>query len=81
MVMIFVLDGSYADTSDADCQAMIEYAKEKKALSEDMASFPIDHLAGHFALSDSLSASDDDYNAMEAAWAELLEKLGVTPEF
>lgn len=75
---VFILD---PDSTEADGKAFLEHVKANKAFTEDLGSLPIDHLVGNVAFMYGLSVDEEFYNAFDAAYNELVEKLGVTPEF
>lgn len=81
LIMFFTFDENVADTTAEEVQEMMDFIREKKQLTEDYMSQPIDHLAGNVAFSFIYTTEDDVYEAAEAAYEQLMSALGVTPEF
>ncbi len=82
MAMIFVLSGSEADTSEEQLNEWIEAIKaDKKLPLEGEMTIAIDHLVGNLAFSYSTVLDEDAYNAMDAAYKNLVEALGAKEEF
>ena len=81
LIMIFLFDGSLPDTTPEAASEMKNYIKENKMLPEEYASFPVDHLVGDVAFCYMLTTDDDVYNAMDAAYNDLVAAMGVTPDF
>ena len=81
LIMIFIFDGSLPDTTPEAASEMKNYIKENKMLPEEYASFPVDHLVGDVAFCYMLTTDDDVYNAMDAAYNDLVSAMGVTPDF
>ena len=82
MVMIFLFDGSNADTSEEDLNTWLDGIREKKTLPEEYMSMPVDHLVGNIGFTYEIYIQDEDaYNAMNDAFHALMQAKGVTPEF
>lgn len=81
LIMIFTFDGSLPDTTPEAASEMKNYIKENQALPEDYMGMPIDHLVGDVAFCYMLTTDDDVYNAMDAAYNDLVSAMGVTPDF
>ena len=81
LIMIFTFDGSLPDTTPEDANAWKGSIRENQMLPEDFGSFPVDHLVGDVAFCYMLTTDDDVYNAMDAAYNDLVSAMGVTPDF
>ena len=81
LIMILTFDGSLPDTTPEAASDMKDYIRGNKMLPEDFGSFPIDHLVGDVAFCYMLTTDDDVYNAMDAAYNDLVTAMGVTPDF
>ena len=81
LIMIFIFDGSLPDTTPEAASEMKNYIKENKMLPEEYASFPVDHLVGDVAFCYMLTTDDDVYNAMDAAYNDLVAAMSLTPDF
>lgn len=82
MVMICILKESHADSSAEDYSVWKSAIVETKALPGEYSAFAVDHLVGNVTFSYSSFIMDDDvYEAMDAAYLQLVEALGVTPDF
>ncbi|MCH5317504.1 MAG: hypothetical protein J1E05_05960 [Eubacterium sp.] len=80
-VMLFILKEDLADSTPEAYADMLNGIKENKKIDLEMQAMPIDHLLGNVAFCTSLTTDEDTYNAMEAAYNQLVSDLGVTPEF
>ncbi len=69
------------DDSEGSVSEVIDYVRENKTLPEEFGSLPVDHLIGNFIFVWGLSSDEDFYNSMETAYNDLVEALGVTPDF
>lgn len=81
-VMILILDGSLADTSEADFEEWKTQIQENKALPEDCGAIGVDHFVGNIAFCYSeMTLNDDILARIEEEYNTLIERMGVTPEF
>lgn len=81
LIMIFTFDESNPDTSEAAVTEFKDYIKENHTLTEEYGSYVIDHMIGDVAFSYSLTVDEEVYNAMDEAYQQLVDALGVTPDF
>ncbi len=77
-IAVFIVD---PDSIEADGEALLNYVKENKCLTEDFSAMPIDHMVGNALFWYSYTSDEEVYNAFEEAYNNLVEALGVTPEF
>lgn len=81
MVMIFVMSGENADTSEDQLNEWKNSVLDSNTFPGEYATVPVDHIVGNVAFSFETTVTDEDvYNAFKSAYQELLDTMGVTPE-
>lgn len=81
-VMIVTLSADNVDTSQEQYDEWINYFRENKSFPSEYMGIPVDHLAGNVAFLFETSILDDAvYEKMSAAYQNLVDTLGVTPDF
>ena len=81
MILVYRFSGEFGDTSPEECADVLAYIRESKALPLTMTGVPVTHLAGNVGVSVAYTRDKEVRGKAEAAWAELIEKLGAAPEF
>lgn len=83
MVMIFVMKGDLADSSEDALNEAKSAMKEKKIYqpTEDWNPMNVDHLVGNVAFSFSDSIDEEFAEEMEKAYNELITKMGAAADF
>lgn len=78
MISIFTFD---PESTEVDVKAALESIRTNKTLPAELGSIPVDHMAGNVVFWYSMTTDEAAYNAMDAAYNELVKALGVTPDF
>lgn len=82
MIMMLILKKDLADSSEEQYNEWMTTIKDTKKLPGELSTFAVDHLAGNIAFIYANTTLDEAvYNAMEAAYQDLIKALNVTPEF
>lgn len=78
LICIYTFD---TESKEADVPAYLDYVKENKKLGSEEGDFPLDHKVGNVVFSYVFTTDDDIYNAMDNAYNDLVDALGVTADF
>jgi|GEM_PF-4630820 len=78
-IAIFTFDEELQEDGIEECLETIRTDHTLEIGGE--AVFPIDHMTGNIAYCYSYTSDEDVYNAMDEAYNNLVEGLGITPEF
>lgn len=78
MICVFIVD---EDSTEADAKAFMDHVRTNKMFPEDLSSIPVDHMVENVIFWYSATVDEAVYNAMDAAYNNLIQAMGVTPDF
>lgn len=77
-ITVFLFDPNLAESGVQEC---IDHTKSDKEIALDEVTFAVDHMVGNVVFWYSQTLDEEVYNAMDAAYNNLIAGLGVTPEY
>jgi predicted small secreted protein len=84
-IMFFTFSGDNPDTTpeavESMKQAIIDSPTHTYTEDEDLYLPAFDHMVGNIGFSYNETVDEDVYNAVDSAYNQLIEKMGVTPDF